>query len=520
MLKLGLGIDKTRKKISAFDADAQDFFNRVTAAGGTLTATEQSAVNTLVLELKGYSIWSSMNAIYPMVGASAAACAQNLKSSSFTGSFTAGWTFASTGVTPNGTSAYFDTALNTLTNLTTTSTHLSIYVRNNIVGAEYDLANASNIGLTTSPTYIISRYTGSLTFGGIADTTYGTNTASTNSSGFSSVATNGTRLQNLYKNGISIVNSTGSGSFANNNLYLGAANGGGTAVFFSTKEYAFCSIGNGLNATNQSNFYTAVQTFNQTLSRQVGAQIVSDADAQAYINRVYAAGGTLTNTEATAVNQLTIDMKASNVWTSMKAIYPMIGSSAAACAQNLKSSSFTGSFSSGWTFASTGVTPNGTSAYMDTLFNVTNDFSATTRHLSYYNRTNSASGYDMGAGTPLIDTMICNRFTATSNAFTDFGATAGYTQFATTAVGFLQGCNIANSEKLYKNGILLITRANTILNTNLKIYIGALNNNGSPAAYTNHQCAFSSIGDGLTDLQASDLYTNVQTFNTTLSRQV
>jgi hypothetical protein len=28
--------------------------------------------------------------------------------------------------------------------------------------------------------------------------------------------------------------------------------------------------------------------------------------------------------------------------------------------------SFTGTFTSGWTFASTGVTPNGTSAYMDT----------------------------------------------------------------------------------------------------------------------------------------------------------
>jgi hypothetical protein len=118
MLKLGLGIDKTTKKIAAFDADAQAFFNRVTAAGGSLTATEQTAVNTLVLELKGYSIWSSMKAIYPMVGASAAACAQNLKSASFTGTFTSGWTFASTGVTPNGTSAFMNTTLNSLNDLT------------------------------------------------------------------------------------------------------------------------------------------------------------------------------------------------------------------------------------------------------------------------------------------------------------------------------------------------------------------------------------------------------------------
>jgi hypothetical protein len=83
----------------------------VTAAGGTLSTTEKTATNQLVLDMKTAGIWASMKAIYPMVGASAAACAQNLKSSSFTGTFTSGWTFASTGVTPNGTSAYCDTNL-------------------------------------------------------------------------------------------------------------------------------------------------------------------------------------------------------------------------------------------------------------------------------------------------------------------------------------------------------------------------------------------------------------------------
>lgn len=84
------------------DADAQAFFNRVSAAGGTLTATEQDAVNTLVFQMKAAGIWTGMKAIYPMVGSSAAACAQNLKSASFTGTFSSGWTFSSTGATPNG----------------------------------------------------------------------------------------------------------------------------------------------------------------------------------------------------------------------------------------------------------------------------------------------------------------------------------------------------------------------------------------------------------------------------------
>jgi len=40
------------------DPDAAAFFARVTAAGGTLTATEQTAVNTLVVTMKANSLWT------------------------------------------------------------------------------------------------------------------------------------------------------------------------------------------------------------------------------------------------------------------------------------------------------------------------------------------------------------------------------------------------------------------------------------------------------------------------------
>ena len=88
-------------QIASFDADAGAFFGRVTTAGGSLSLTEKQAVNQLVLDLKANSLWTPMKAIYPMVGASAAACAQNLKSSCFTGTFSSGWTFASGGITGN-----------------------------------------------------------------------------------------------------------------------------------------------------------------------------------------------------------------------------------------------------------------------------------------------------------------------------------------------------------------------------------------------------------------------------------
>ena len=89
-VSLGIRVGNTSISGAGFDSDAQAYFDRVTTAGGTLTTTEKTAVNQLVINLKANSLWTPMKAIYPMVGSSAAACAQNLKSSSFTGTFSSG----------------------------------------------------------------------------------------------------------------------------------------------------------------------------------------------------------------------------------------------------------------------------------------------------------------------------------------------------------------------------------------------------------------------------------------------
>ena len=261
-----------------FDPDALAFFDRVTTAGGSLSLTEKSAIDTLVRQMKLDGIWTKMKAIYPMVGGGTGttaqrqgACAQNLKSSSFTGTFSSGWTFASTGITPNGASAYMDTALNTSTNLTKTTAHMSLYVRNNVNnGQPYDLANAGNSGMTLDPTYIQTMYNNNNSYFGFADPIYATSLASLDSRGFWNVATNGSSTQTVYRNGTLWTTGIGtSGNLANNNLYLGSANANGNAAFFSDKQYAFCTIGDGLSNTNMANFYTAVQAFQTTLSRQV-----------------------------------------------------------------------------------------------------------------------------------------------------------------------------------------------------------------------------------------------------------
>ena len=239
------------------DADAQAFFDRVTVAGGTLSATEKSAVNTLVIQMKADGIWSAMKAIYPMVGASAAACAQNLKSSSFTGTFTSGWTFASTGVTPNGTSAFMDTGLNPSTQLTANSLHLSFYSRTQNSTAGYDLAQG---GLTLN---IICSYLGATGYFGY-DTLY--NYVNTDSRGFYLGSRSSSTFKGYRNNVVKINVTPTTPTFGSSPILIGAYQG---PVDFSTKQSAFVSIGDGLDDTQASNFYTAVQAMQTTLSRQV-----------------------------------------------------------------------------------------------------------------------------------------------------------------------------------------------------------------------------------------------------------
>lgn len=254
-------------QLAGFDADAQAFFDRVTTAGGTLSATEKTAVNQLVLDMKSYSIWSKMKAIYPMVGASSAACAQNLKSSSFTGTFTSGWTFASTGVTGNGTSAYFNTNFNQSSNLTPSNNHISLYSRTDVNAVVVDCGVTNNV--THSFSQLLLRSGGNATFeNGSQKITPST----ANSLGLytGSALTAGIKL---YKNGTSISSSTAAQtrSMYNNNIYIAATNEStsNNPFYFTSRQYAFASIGDGLTDTQAADFYTCVNTFQVSLSRNV-----------------------------------------------------------------------------------------------------------------------------------------------------------------------------------------------------------------------------------------------------------
>jgi hypothetical protein len=245
------------------DADANSFFNRIAAAGGISTEVEQLAVNQLVLDLKSYGIWTSMKAIYPMIGASAAACAQNLKSSNFTGTFYGGWVFTSTGAKPNGTNGYMRT--NCFANeFTLDSQHLSNYSRQLTNTGNTELGFASSDAGKTN--YVMFQHSTSGIYAAIQSSDALMD--SINDPGYGLIISNrrdGTNIQRYYRN-IKTEQTSISGGLGTLEIYMSLFNGLG---LYSVCEIAFGSLGNGLTDTQASNLYTAVQAFQTSLGRQV-----------------------------------------------------------------------------------------------------------------------------------------------------------------------------------------------------------------------------------------------------------
>jgi hypothetical protein len=247
----------------------------------------------------------------------------------------------------------------------------------------------------------------------------------------------------------------------------------------------------------------------------------------AFNARVVAAGGTLTTNEQTAVCTLVNSLKSAGIYSKFQIIYPMVGASAAACAQNLISSSFTGSFTGGWAYSSNGIQPNGSNTVMTTNFLCTTNMIAANWHQSFYSRTNFAGGAECGVGDVSGRPSSLMEIRSSGNTSTfSCGDLSNYglQTTVTDSRGFFLGSILSSTDrKYYRNSTTILTNTTNI--TNLiyagSIIIGAyLQNNITPAFYSSKQCAFYSIGRGLTTAEANSFYTAVQTFQTTLSRQV
>jgi hypothetical protein len=245
---------------ASFDADAQSFFT----ASGITDLTQKNAVNQLVLDLKSNSLWSKMKALYPVVGGNATAHSCNLiNTSAYQLTFSSGWTHASTGMLPNGTSAYADTNLNSNL-LSLNSSTLLFYTTTNTDGVFVDMGNTDNV----SENIILVKNGGS--------TLLGTNSAignriavsNTDSRGLYLLTRTASNVVKYFKNS-NLINSSTAASYStiNRNVWISGWNNVNSVFYYSPRNVICSALADGLNDTESVNLSNAINTFNTTLGR-------------------------------------------------------------------------------------------------------------------------------------------------------------------------------------------------------------------------------------------------------------
>jgi hypothetical protein len=262
------------------DADALDFINVAVITD----STQQSAINTLVLGLKNFGLWTKMKAIYPFIGGLASSHKWNLKDArdldaAYRLYFYGGIVHNSNGILTDGLSAYADTFLNPSTVFADfkNNSHLSVYTKiQNPTGSGWDIGVGNSS--TGDPLFALaikrptwSTYTnpiiydfGNYSGNGRLITTYN------DARGFWIGSTTSSNSHVLYRNGVSLVTSSNiaSGSITNLTMNIGRLNTTSTPYYYLDNQYAFATIGDGLTVTEAGNLYTLVQEYQTTLGRQ------------------------------------------------------------------------------------------------------------------------------------------------------------------------------------------------------------------------------------------------------------
>lgn len=522
-----------------YDPDAQLFFNAQTAAGVTLTTTQKDAVNQWVVDSKAAGIWTKFKAIYPMVGSTATSQKFNLKNpldtnAAYRLSFVGGGTHSSNGYQPNGINAYANTFLSPSA-LTNNSTHLSIYSRTNSSSG----VNASEIGSYVGSAYIdllIKEGSNSFVSDQYNFSSNRISVANTNSQGFYLSNRSSANVFKAFKNsaqfGTTVTNaSTPNVNTITGNIYLSTLNNSGVAVNFSNRELAFSTIGDGLTDLESQLFYQITEKYQVALGRNINTT-QSFYYNSAYNNETNAflfSTQITDNTIQTATNTLVSDLKTAGVFTKMKAIYPMVGGTATTCKFNLVNAQDTNAayrlvFSGGGTFSANGYSPGGVNGYANTFLIPSTAYSvANSGHMSYYSRTdsNGSTEREIASLTSTVYSDLALRFSNTVSM--RWGETSVPTTAASTnSIGFYVGSRTTSTtSKIFKNGTQILISGNLAGGLpSVPFYIGAMNLNNAASYYSAKQCAFASIGDGLTDSEALALYNAVNTFQVSLARNV
>ena len=244
-----------------------------------------------------------------------------------------------------------------------------------------------------------------------------------------------------------------------------------------------------------------------------------DSDAQAF----FTVNSTLTDTaQKNAINQFYIDLKSYILFTKLHSFqFRFLGNATRNSYNGKNPATFQHSYSSGWTFGSTGATPNGTSAYIDSNYNFKTSSSINSSSFGVYFRTNNTSGTQIYGALGLGNLLIQNNLSNGNFVHGDVGTNVNsYTASPTTRL-LISSRESSSIHKIYRDGTLLNTNNGVITDyPNVNFYFGARNNNGTPTFYTLLEEAFSFQGDALSSTEVANLTTSVNSLMITLGINV
>jgi hypothetical protein len=248
-----------------------------------------------------------------------------------------------------------------------------------------------------------------------------------------------------------------------------------------------------------------------------------DSDAQAF----FVATGITDPTQQSAVNSLVVSLKNNSIWSKFVAIYPMVGGTSTTCKFNLinpadTNAAFRLNFVGGWTFSSTGATPNGTNAYADTFIVPSTTLLQNDVSMGLYSGTDvSSATVAMGSNSSNTNLLRIYPRHPVNTFFFDINDASVGSLTNADGRGFLFGTRLAAGQKKGSiRGTLTAVSATSNALSTFSIYLGAQNFNGTASIFSPFQHRLSFIGRGLTDTEAANFHTAVQTFQTTLGRQI
>jgi hypothetical protein len=279
-MRLGLSLAVTQPQSGAsFDPAAQAWATAVTAASGTYTAGDLTAMSTFIAGMKAAGLWTKVVGMAPMYGADLAAATVQYAGGSWAAAtnhnFVSGDYSRATGLAGNGTTKWLESGI-LITAFTSNDTTLANYVRVN--GANNSACMGVFDGVNSAYFTMYPTYGGTTIYSDQYDAGSELGVATASPAGLVSATRTGANVHKIYQGGVEIATSATASTKALTDIAAGAkfgwfgstvagTPGNITGAWDGTSGFMIAMTGT--TAQNNADLYTLVQALMTAAGRNV-----------------------------------------------------------------------------------------------------------------------------------------------------------------------------------------------------------------------------------------------------------